>query len=311
MTSMVQATVAYKESDMLSYSNHDRIGISQGVIDLRPRLNAVLQRSLDLSELLTLFLKEIQTVVRADGCRYTNSAENISIEQGIESKHLASFRLLTNDDYLGEINFSRRSKFFDKEIKTLEALVATLIYPVRNALRYREAVRSSLTDSLTGAGNRVALESTLQRELDLVQRYKSPLSLLMIDLDRFKAINDKYGHAAGDEVLKKVVGEIRRVTRCADMTFRLGGEEFVVLLNKTDSDGAMIIAERLRAAIAGLSCVHDGQEIPVTISVGAATLAESETKETLMERADKAVYAAKEGGRNQVVQAQQLVSMDT
>lgn len=303
MTSFEYATETYQENALFSDIHKESKGVSQGIIDLRPRLTAILQRSLDLPELLTLFFSEIQSVVHTDSCRYENTAENVSIELGSKSSHPARFRLLTQDDFLGEVEFTRKTKFCHKEIKSLETLIATLIYPIRNALRYREALKSALTDSLTGAGNRVALNSNLNREFDLVTRHESPFSVLMVDIDRFKSINDRYGHAAGDHVLKSVVNEINCTIRCADMTFRLGGEEFVILLSNTGQEGALIIAERLRAAIAGLSCVYDEKEIPVTISIGAATWQQGESKEEILERADKAVYAAKKGGRNQVVAA--------
>lgn len=301
MAPLNYATETYLENTMFSEATRESKCVSQVIIDLRPRLTAILQRSLDLPELLTLFFTEVQAVVHSDSCLYENKAENVSIELGSKAPHSARFRLLTHEDFLGEVEFTRKSKFTTKEINSLETLIATLIYPIRNALRYREALKSALTDSLTGAGNRVALNSNLKRELDLVARYESPFSVLMIDIDRFKSINDRYGHAAGDHVLKSVVNEINRTVRCADMTFRLGGEEFVILLSKTEQEGALIIAERVRAAIAGLSCIYDEQEIPVTISIGAATWLQGENQDEILERADKAVYAAKKGGRNQVV----------
>ena len=120
----------------------------------------------------------------------------------------------------------------------------------------------------------------------------------MIDLDYFKKVNDNYGHAAGDYVLKSVVRSLQATSRTADMTFRFGGEEFVVLLNKTDVAGACITAERLRATIADLSFNFEGTNIPVTISLGAATLRSGESKEALLGRADKALYRSKSKGRN-------------
>ena len=174
------------------------------------------------------------------------------------------------------------------------------MYPLRNGIRYQEAIRSALTDPLTGAGNRICLDNVLAREFELASRYQQPLSILMIDIDYFKRVNDTFGHAAGDKVLKTVAETLRVTSRCADMAFRYGGEEFVLLLNKTDLAGARIIAERLRSTIAGLSCIYENSEIPITISIGIAEVREGETRDNLLKRADDALYKAKHSGRNQV-----------
>lgn len=310
MATLLQNTVAFEENDLFSLARKPLKRQHKESVDLRPRLTAILQRTLDLSELLTLFYQEVQQLVASNSCHYHLDSENIEVNLGKKATHSCCYRLLTKDDYLGEVTFTRKTRFTKPEIKQLEDCISTLIYPIRNALRYREAIKSALTDSLTSAGNRVAFENSFQRELDLADRYKTPLSVLMVDLDHFKLVNDTYGHAAGDEVLKTVVQEIKQTTRCADMTFRFGGEEFVVLLNKTNEAGARIIAERLRAAIAGLSCVYDQTEIPITISIGCATLKEGEDKEQLLERADKSVYEAKAQGRNRVISAEVLEMRD-
>lgn len=269
------------------------------------RLNAVLQTSIDLPEILRLFNEEISRSVAITGLTFEHKASHYEYALGEINGHSTSYRLQTKEDYLGELTFYRNSqRFEEKELVFLERLIASLVYPLRNGLRYQEAIRSALTDGLTGAGNRISLENVMSRELDLAARYHQPLSILMLDLDHFKSINDSYGHAAGDQVLKSVAQTIRATSRCADMTFRFGGEEFVVLLNKTDAEGATITAERLRSTIAGLSCIYDKNDIPVTISVGIAVFGGNETKEELLSRADKALYIAKANGRNQIIMAE-------
>ncbi len=268
------------------------------------RLTAVLQTTIELPEILRLFYLEVSRALPLEGISFSHAASGIELTQGDVSGHTVHYRLQTKDDYLGEISFHRLSeRFSDTELALMESLLASLVYPLRNGLRYQEAVRSALTDALTGAGNRISLENVMNREFDLASRYDQPLSILMLDLDHFKRINDTYGHAAGDYVLKTVAKTLRAASRGVDMTFRYGGEEFVVLLNKTDMTGATITAERLRSTIAGLSIIHDGKEIPVTISVGVAALHKQETVHQFMERADRALYSAKRNGRNQVMMA--------
>lgn len=284
---------------------HRRQAASRIKAQMLARLTAVLQTTIELPEILRLFYLEVSRAVPVEGVSFTHTASAIELNHGDTSGHTVNYRLQTKDDYLGEISFHRLSeRFSDNELELMESLLASLVYPLRNGLRYQEAVRSALTDSLTGAGNRISLENVMNREFDLASRYDQPLSILMLDLDHFKRINDTYGHAAGDYVLKTVAKTLRAASRGVDMTFRYGGEEFVVLLNKTDLVGANITAERLRSTIAGLSIIHDGKEIPVTISVGVASLHKHEAMHQFLDRADRALYQAKRTGRNQVLLAE-------
>lgn len=276
----------------------------RGRQQMMARLSTLLQTSIELSEILRLFFTEVSRAVALKGISFSHTASNVEHTVGDTSGHTVHYRLQTKDDYLGEISFHRGGeRYSDNELSLLESLLASLVYPLRNGLRYQEALRSALTDSLTGVGNRVSMENVMTREFELAVRYEQPLSALMVDLDHFKRINDTYGHAAGDHVIKTVAKTLRAASRNADMTFRYGGEEFVLLLNKTDAQGARITAERLRSTIAGLSIIIAGREIPVTISVGVATLCRMETMHGFIDRADRALYAAKESGRNRIMMA--------
>ncbi|MEO6623377.1 MAG: sensor domain-containing diguanylate cyclase [Burkholderiaceae bacterium] len=155
------------------------------------------------------------------------------------------------------------------------------------------------TDSLTGVNNRRAFEHSLAQELLLVKRRSTPLSLVIVDVDHFKLINDTYGHAAGDVVLQTIATLLIKSARNVDMVARIGGEEFAVVLPNTDGTSAMMVAERMRAAVADEAWPN----APLTISLGIATLLNLETASSLFVRADKAMYVAKESGRNCVVQA--------
>ena len=155
------------------------------------------------------------------------------------------------------------------------------------------------TDPLTGLNNRRAFDHRLQLELAIVERRQTPLSLLMLDVDHFKNINDTLGHEAGDKVLVAIAQVLSTCARGIDVVARVGGEEFAVILPNTDADGAHEVAERMRSAVARLGC--EGQ--PVTISVGAALLQDKEQAASLYSRADAALYEAKTSGRDRVVSA--------
>ena len=147
----------------------------------------------------------------------------------------------------------------------------------------------------------MALDSTLKREINLSKRHQQPLSLLAIDIDWFKNINDTYGHLAGDEILQNLVGTIAKPSRSTDHTFRYGGEEFVVLLHNTSPEGASVIAERIREAVENQTVLISGEAIKVTVSIGVATLKIQDSAKSFFDCADQALYKAKRNGRNQVV----------
>ena len=156
------------------------------------------------------------------------------------------------------------------------------------------------TDPLTDALNRRALTDRLNAELERARRYDSMVTLLMIDIDHFKRINDSHGHITGDEVLKAVAGALKNSLRNIDMVFRYGGEEFMVLLSNTSREAAAMVGERLRVAVLGLQYLVDGRAIDLTVSIGCATLRPGESGDSLQRRADNALYVSKREGRNRL-----------
>lgn len=166
-----------------------------------------------------------------------------------------------------------------------------------------EIRRLLTTDHLTGVLNRARFYELAETELARCRRFTQPMSALMIDIDHFKAVNDRHGHAGGDEVLKVMAQAIQALVRSIDIFGRLGGEEFAILLPTVDLEGARIVAERLRREAAQLGLRHEGVEIPITVSIGCAMLASHEggSVQTLLRAADEALYRAKREGRDRVV----------
>jgi diguanylate cyclase (GGDEF)-like protein len=160
----------------------------------------------------------------------------------------------------------------------------------------------SQTDSLTGLYNSRYLHERLPGELERATRYGRPLSLLVLDCDNFKRINDQYGHLEGDKVLQNLAAVIRQCLRRSDSAFRYGGEEFIVLLPETDTSAAVVLAERLRGLFEVQETVEPGGEIiRCTVSIGVSRHVPSDTESTLIRRADDASYVAKKRGKNCVV----------
>ncbi|MFC5864551.1 diguanylate cyclase [Acidicapsa dinghuensis] len=178
---------------------------------------------------------------------------------------------------------------------------AVVLANVTAQVQLREELRSRAeTDALTGIANRRRFNQVLHIECTRFTRGHAPFSLLMIDLDYFKEVNDRYGHAAGDEVLRQVAQILLATLRSTDLVARYGGEEFAVLLTETRIQGAMVIAERIRAAVEERVISADGNEISLTLSIGVTSHTEedAEAVEELLKRADEALYRAKAAGRN-------------
>lgn len=162
----------------------------------------------------------------------------------------------------------------------------------------------STIDSLTQLPNRKSLMGDFSAMLMRYQRHPRAFSLLMIDIDHFKVVNDEYGHLAGDEVLRHVASILREQMRQVDVVARYGGEEFIALLDETDNAAAQRVAERIRSKIAASHISYQGTLIQVTVSIGVAEISGlDETREQLIDRADKAMYQAKQQGRNRVILA--------
>jgi two-component system cell cycle response regulator len=191
----------------------------------------------------------------------------------------------------------------------LQARVATQIRRYRYTERLRSSVRASIemaiTDALTGLYNRRYLENQLPHLAEEAINGGRLLSVLTLDVDFFKAVNDTYGHDAGDRVLQEMAGRIRGAVRASDLACRTGGEEFVVVLPGTDLQTAERVADRIRKMVAGKSFLAaPGCHLPITASVGVSSLMPFEdSAESLLKRADQALYKAKRDGRNRVVSA--------
>ncbi len=276
------------------------IGPDQAAWNKGLEISGTLQTTLDVERIIELFYQEVNGLVTHDGLRYRHPDRGLDLAIGGTGRHSCSYRLVVGEQNMGELVFQRRSKFTLTETQLLEHLLCSLVYPLRNALLYRDALQSANTDPLTGLNNRAALACALRREIDLAQRHGTPLSLVVVDIDHFKSINDTHGHTVGDNAIQAFAKCAVRTTRGSDILFRYGGEEFVALLSNTGANGALLLAERLRRAVNEMPLVCGDACFNMSISAGLATLQQDDTGESLFNRADSGLYMAKQEGRNRV-----------
>jgi diguanylate cyclase (GGDEF)-like protein len=187
-------------------------------------------------------------------------------------------------------------------VETVASLATQVVVALENARLHRMVERQAMVDSLTGLANRRSLEESLRTELARATRFGDSVCVVLADLDDFKSVNDKYGHAAGDEVLKAFAAALRKTARESDVAGRWGGEEFALVLPGTDAAGGARLAERARTAIEEHHVeMPNGDLCAVTASFGVAAFPESHELGEILAAADSALYAAKDQGKNRVV----------
>lgn len=224
-----------------------------------------------------------------------------------EAKNLDSLKLTVNErlDFLNQNFGSYRQSDqvqFDQSQTQIKVLKQRIHLMEQESIELRQsAMRSrdqALKDPLTGIWNRQALNEMLEKEFTRWQRYHKPLTLILWDIDFFKKVNDQYGHAAGDKVLKTIAQIFTSQTRDTDFVARYGGEEFMGIFPETQLDNALELANKIREKITKSEFHYEGEAVAITASAGLATFKENDTIQEVFKRADKALYKAKEAGRN-------------
>ncbi len=247
---------------------------------------------------------------------YKPSDHSLLFGDASKIKSIAMIPLKHKGELLGSINFgSADESRFTREHATdfFAHLGAIASFALENVVNRARLLRSGFTDVLTGWNNRRYLQVRLVEELARARRDGSNLVCLMLDIDHFKNVNDSYGHAAGDAVLRELAQRIESQVRASDIAARFGGEEFVVLLPATEVESGELLAERIRKAISAEPIeIGEGKEVTITASIGIASIAPGRdiqdlktAGESLLARADVALYSAKSSGRDQVA-AEQL-----
>lgn len=259
-----------------------------------------LQRSLEPQVVVDTFVRTLREGFDVDGVAFDHP--EYGRQWGARGDHAFATRLKLDGAALGKLEFYRRQAFGRRERSELNELAELLLRPLHNALTHACLQKQAFEDGLTGLLNRQALERMLPRELAAAERLGRPLTLVMIDVDLLKPINDTWGHAAGDRALKNMAAAISGALRQSDLAFRLGGDEFMLLLPATDEAGARTVVERVREMLsrdAGLRQAGTGPDgRNVTFSAGIAVGTPGVSAADLIEQADRAMYRAKHAGGN-------------
>ena len=222
--------------------------------------------------------------------------------EDLKSKVVASISAIKKAIEESRLDDSSRHKQSDRQVAVLKKNLDRLKGEIKSARHRSETLEVELlSDPLTRVFNRRAYDQRIEDELKRHHRYKTVFSMLLLDVDYFKQINDRYGHSVGDLCLKEIINRIKPLLRETDFLARFGGEEFVIILPETGYDGASETAEKIRAHIEKTDFLHKGEHVKVTISLGGTEVHFSDKSgEKIFERADKAMYQAKQSGRNRV-----------
>lgn len=262
-----------------------------------------LQISVNQLELLTIFQDTVPKQIGLHSLKFTPAFQAAATDDPPFSGHIQKLKLYAGNKYVGQLQLHFMFIPEPDISELLENIASLLAFPLQHALTLEKAIKHSEQDTLTGLKNRNAMNHSIATASDAAKRYGFPISVLMLDIDYFKRINDTYGHLTGDEVLQKLANIVQQSCRLADQAFRFGGEEFLMLLQNTDQNGALETAERLRKAVemndfAGLI---EEKELPITVSIGISCFHLDDTQDSLIARADQALYKAKRNGRNRCV----------
>ncbi len=299
------------------------------------KLTLALSETLELDEVLERLLDSLGRAVRFDEAAVLIKARdgmNVTVSRGPRGKdesqriiptaghvkramtslqpslndgrQMAALPLIQRGVVIGVVCLESVTPYTDAEVRLAQSLIQPATLAVENARLFDEVNRLATYDGLTGTLNRRHFMELAQHQYDSARRFGQPLTLLMLDVDHFKSVNDRFGHHVGDQVLRVLAERCRATLRSIDLLGRYGGEEFVILLpGTTRQDAASVLAERIRQRVAEAPIATDAGAVKVTVSLGVAEMDEATRHpDDLLKRADAALYEAKQKGRNRVVE---------
>ena len=275
--------------------NKENLGIEETVNETIALYNITkdICKTLDEKKIFAIFRERVNDYLKIGDCQLLDRDADLSMHEGS-----LVFPLVIQQDTIG---YLIASQIREEDKERFQILAQQFLIGLKRALLYKKMQELAITDSLTQLFSRRHFLDRFKEELNRSRKFKYSFSFLMVDIDKFKEFNDKYGHLVGDAILREVSRTIKETIRQIDFVGRYGGEELSIILVETGKEQARFAAERLRQAVEAQNIRVYDEELKVTISIGIATFSRGrETVEKLIESADKALYVAKQTGRNKV-----------
>ena len=273
--------------------------------DVTMRFGEALAATHDVQGLLRVVVETaMESTGALSGVLIDDHGEIVRKGDAPASAQRLEFPLAAGGETFGTLVLAAES-FSKEQTETASWLVGHAVIALENARLHRTVQRQALVDSLTGLANRRLCEAALEKEIARAERFEEPLAVIVADLDDFKLVNDRHGHATGDQVLREFANALKGTVREIDLAGRWGGEEFVVALPGTDLAGGALLGERVRKAFAKRVIVApNGARLTVTASIGVAAFAGQGGVNELLAAADTALYRAKRAGKDRVATAE-------
>jgi len=249
-----------------------------------------LQTTLDLGKLLDIIAMEAARFINFSGLYFRSQAVSKTLRGSRKAKHERQFELKLNDEFIGTLSYGIDSPISMVHYNDLQRIHEIILYPLKNALQYHQAMQLAMQDGLTGLGNRRYFDEQLKRAMHNANRHHTQVGLVLGDLNKFKAINDTYGHSIGDQVLKQFATILRSCIRDSDSIFRFGGDEFAIIVENASEYALDIIQSRINNALKTNVLLAKYQ---VGCSLGTTFMNRADNVHSLFERADQALYRQK------------------
>lgn len=249
-----------------------------------------LQTTLDIDELLDIFAIEVTKYLDFSGLYFKSPTLSKTLRGSRKAKQERQFELKINHEFLGTLTYGINSPISMTNFNVLEQLHQCLLYPLRNAIAYHQAMQLAMQDALTGLGNRRYFDEQLKRAMHNANRHHSTVGLVLGDLNKFKAINDTFGHPVGDKVLKEFACVLKTCVRDSDSIFRFGGDEFAIIIENADENALAIIENRIKQTLSDNPLLS---KYKLTCSLGATFMNRADNEESLFSRADQSLYRKK------------------
>lgn len=260
----------------------------------------------NIPALLKRVHERLQDFVAFQGISFTGMDNRIQVHEGMLSTHQIRYPLLIQKQPLGHVILSRDTPFTEGERQRLRILLHHLCFAINPILKYQEALDNARTCPLTRIPNRRAFQEELSRAVTQAVRNQNHFSLLVLDIDDFKKVNDTHGHDVGDVILTEFTARLVHLCRHADRLFRIGGEEFAFLLMDTDEEHGQYLADRIQQACLDHPIASPAGLLSITVSMGLCAWRVGTDEHTLFKKADQAMYLAKKSGKNCSKRSQDL-----